>query len=59
MSGHWHRYAYFEPNSVIHFPVIVYSNNTVIKTDVDKSAIKMVVYDVDGNTVDKRTVAVK
>ncbi len=58
MSGHWHRYKFFESNSVIHFPVIVNSNNTVIKTDVDRSAIKMVVYDTDGKIVDKKTISV-
>ena len=59
MSGHWHVYDYFNANQVVQFPVIVNSNNTVIKTNVDASAIKMVVYDTEGKVVDKRTLPIK
>lgn len=59
MSGHWHVYDYFEPNSVVNFPVIVNSNNTVIKTNVDKTMIKLVVYDTNGKIIDKKNIMVQ
>lgn len=58
MSGHWHSYHFLESNTDVPFPVIVNSNNTVIRTNVDKSSIKMIVYDTDGKVIDKRTIPI-
>lgn len=49
-SGHTHRYAYNKPvEGKISFPVLVNSNNSVVKCDVIKGRIKATILSADGS----------
>ena len=53
LCGHLHRYEHKKAGECGSFPVIVNSNDTVLKAEVDEHRINIQVLDMNGKTVDK------
>ena len=53
LCGHLHRYEHKKAGECGSFPVIVNSNDTVLKAEVDEHRISIQVLDMNGKTVDK------
>ena len=53
LCGHLHRYMRNEPKDGVRFPVIVNSNNTVLKAEAQNNKLSIKVLDQDGKEVDK------
>jgi len=52
ICGHLHKYVYREPGNGINFPVIVNSNNTVLKAEADSAQLNLRIIDRKGELVD-------
>ena len=53
LCGHLHRYIRNEAKDGVKFPVIVNSNNTVLKAEAQNNKLSIKVLDQDGKEVDK------
>lgn len=53
LCGHLHRYMRNEPKDGVKFPVIVNSNNTVLKAEAQNNKLSIKVLDQEGKEVDK------
>lgn len=53
ISGHLHRHVVQKPNTAIHFPVLINSNNNVVKVDVNAKTATVKVLDQTGKIVEK------
>lgn len=56
LCGHLHRYMRNEPKDGVRFPVIVNSNNTVLKAEVGAKELNIRILDMEGKEVDKLTI---
>jgi predicted phosphohydrolase len=56
LCGHLHKYVRREPDSKTSFPIIVNSNNTVVKASADSKQLTLQIIDEAGKTVDNITV---
>ena len=59
MCGHLHRHDYEEPSSLIHFPVLVNSNTSVVSVNVSEDRLNLVVMEKDGKVVRKESYPAK
>lgn len=55
LSGHLHKYVKQDAGTVADFPIIVNSNDSVVKVTVDANTLNLEVVKMDGKTVDKLT----
>ncbi len=56
LAGHLHEYKYFPKNEDIYaFPLIIGSNNTATRVDVNRDELKVIVVDTEGETIDEMT----
>lgn len=53
LCGHLHRYMRNEPKDGVKFPVIVNSNNTLLKAEVMNNKLSIKILDQDGKEMDK------
>jgi len=53
LSGHIHKYIHYKAGECASFPVIVNSNDTVLKAEINENSLKIEVVDLEGKTVDK------
>ena len=54
LAGHMHRYEHFPKNQDIYaFPLIIGSNNTATKVEVNKKGASIKVFNVDGEIIDE------
>lgn len=53
LSAHYHRHLFSKESQQIHFPILVNSNNNVIKVDIDSSRALVRVLDQEGKTVEE------
>ena len=56
LCGHLHRYMRNEPKDGVRFPVIVNSNNTVLKAEAGVKELNIRILDMEGKEVDKLTI---
>lgn len=56
ISGHLHRHVMMQPNDIVKFPVLVNSNNNIIKALVSDQGVHLNVFDVNGKKVDEMTI---
>ena len=56
LCGHLHRYMRNEPKDGVRFPVIVNSNNTVLKAEAGAKELNIRILDMEGKEVDKLTI---
>lgn len=56
LCGHLHRYIRNEAKDGVKFPVIVNSNNTVLKAEAQNNKLNIKILDQDGKEVDKLTI---
>lgn len=56
LCGHWHRYLRNEAGEAIRFPVIINSNNSVLKVEADRHSLQIKVVDTEGKEVDRLTI---
>lgn len=56
LCGHLHQYMRNEPKDGVKFPVIVNSNNTVLKAEAQPGLLNIRILDLDGKEVDKLTI---
>ena len=56
LCGHLHRYMRNEPKDGVRFPVIVNSNNTVLKAEAGEKELNIRILDMEGKEVDKLTI---
>lgn len=56
LSGHEHRHRFVPPNPVVKFPVLVNSNNHIIKAKISNQEARFTVFDTTGKKVDERVV---
>ena len=59
LCGHLHRNKYEEPGAGIGFPVLVNSNNSVVSVETDGSQMNLVVFDLDGKVITKKSYMAK
>lgn len=59
LCGHLHRNKYEEPSAGIKFPVLVNSNNSVVSVETNGSQMDLVVLDLDGKVVTKKSYTAK
>lgn len=59
LCGHLHEYLREEASQLIHFPVIINSNNTVVKAITENNTMKFEVLDMKGKIIDKLNIKVK
>jgi predicted MPP superfamily phosphohydrolase len=59
LSGHLHRNIYEEPSSLIKFPVLVNSNNSVVSVKTDGNQMNLEVIDLDGKVINRKTYQAK
>ena len=52
LCGHLHKYVYHQPTDGINFPVIVNSNNTILRADADSLSINFKILNQKGEQVD-------
>lgn len=57
VSGHYHKYAWWEPSSQIKFPVLVNDNKSIVKVTADKSAMTIDVVGRTGEKVSTHTIS--
>lgn len=57
LCGHLHEYVRNEPKDGVKFPIIVNSNNTLLKADVRNNTMKINIFDLDGKEIDKLTIS--
>lgn len=57
LCGHLHRYVRNEPKDGVRFPVIVNSNNTVLKAEAQPGKLSIKILDLEGKEVDKLTLS--
>lgn len=55
LCGHLHRYVRNEPKDGVRFPVIVNSNNTILKAEAQPGKLSIKILDLEGKEVDKLT----
>lgn len=53
LCGHLHCYIHHKPDAVTPFPIVVNSNTSVVKAQVDGKTMNLEVIDKDGKTLDK------
>lgn len=53
LCGHLHQYVRNEPKDGVNFPVIVNSNNTVLKAEANDKVLRIKILGLDGKVVDK------
>lgn len=56
LCGHLHRYMRNEPKDGVRFPVIVNSNNTVLKAEAGAKELNIRILDMEGKEVDMLTI---
>lgn len=56
LCGHLHRYMRNEPKDGVRFPVIVNSNNTVLKAEAGAKELNIRILNMEGKEVDKLTI---
>lgn len=56
LCGHLHLYRHDTPTSVINFPIIVNSNNSVLQAEANGNELKVKVTDVTGKELDQFTI---
>lgn len=56
LCGHWHRYLRKEADEAVQFPVIINSNNSVLKAEADRHSLQIKVVDTEGKEVDRLTI---
>lgn len=59
LCGHLHRNKYEEPSAGIKFPVLVNSNNSVVSVETNGDQMNLVVLDLDGKVVTKKSYTAK
>lgn len=59
LCGHLHRHKYEEPGSVIKFPVLVNSNNSVVSVMTNGNRMDLEVLDLDGKIVTQKSYMAK
>lgn len=59
LCGHLHRNVYEEPSSLIKFPVLVNSNNSVVSVKTEGNQLNLEVLDLDGKVVTKKSYSAK
>lgn len=60
VSGHMHRFAYHEPvPGIRNFPILVGSNKSAARLDIDNGTIKTKAYDKDNNTLFEHVIGKK
>ena len=57
LCAHLHRYIRNDAKEDVRFPIIVNSNNTVLKAEADSRALKIKILDTEGKEIDKLTIA--
>lgn len=57
LCGHLHRYVRNEPKDGVRFPVIVNSNNTILKAEAQPGKLSIKILDLEGKEVDKLTLS--
>lgn len=57
LCGHLHRYVRNEPKDGVRFPVIVNSNNTILKAEAQLGKLSIKILDLEGKEVDKLTLS--
>lgn len=57
LCGHLHRYVRNEPKDGVRFPVIVNSNNTILKVEAQPGKLSIKILDLEGKEVDKLTLS--
>lgn len=56
LCGHLHRYMRNDAKEGVNFPVIVNSNNTVLKAEAQPGLLNLKILDLDGKEIDKLTI---
>ena len=59
LCGHLHRNKYEEPSAGIKFPVLVNSNNSVVSVETDGDRMNLMVLDLDGKVITKKSYTAK
>lgn len=57
LCAHLHRYIRNDAKEDVRFPIIVNSNNTVLKAEADSRALNIKILDTEGKEIDKLTIA--
>ena len=57
LCAHLHRYIRNDAKEGVRFPIIVNSNNTVLKAEADSRALNIKILDTEGKEIDKLTIA--
>ncbi len=53
LSGHEHRHRFLQSNKTVKFPIIVNSNNNIVKANVSNQEARFTIYDATGKKVDE------
>lgn len=56
LSGHWHRYLNKKADDKVRFPVLINTNNAVLKVDTKDKEMVIQVVGLEGQTIDKMTI---
>lgn len=56
LCAHLHRYIRNDAKEDVRFPIIVNSNNTVLKAEADSKALSIKILDTEGKEIDKLTI---
>lgn len=56
LCAHLHRYIRNDAKEDVRFPIIVNSNNTILKAEADSRALNIKILDTEGNEIDKLTI---
>lgn len=59
LCGHLHRNKYEEPSTLIHFPVLVNSNNSVVSLKANRNQMSLQVLDLDGKVITEKSYPAK
>lgn len=53
LCGHWHKHVNMKPNDKVHFPVLVNSNDAVLKVNALEGKMDVTVINLEGKEVDR------